>query len=311
MIPVLFIISLVLFGMVKSMPGDPLNAYVGQGVEITAEKREQLREMLGLNDSLPVQYVKWAKRMAVGDFGESLTYKRPVREVIRPFIWNSFILNVGGFLLAFFISVPIGIITAVKKYSLFDNFWTVSSLVGVCMPSFFFALMIISLFAVKLSLFPMNGMVTPGKDAQGAAYAMDVLKHMVLPVAVVTLGSLASLVRYVRNAMLEVIKQDYIRTARSKGLNEKIVIYKHAFRNALIPVVTLIGFYIPALFGGSTILETIFVWPGIGKELYSGVMSRDYNMVMALNMFFALLTLLGNLMADIGYALVDPRVKAE
>jgi peptide/nickel transport system permease protein len=311
MIPVLFLISLVLFGMVKSMPGDPLNAYVGNGVEITAEKREQLREMLGLNDSLPVQYIKWGGRMIRGDFGESLTYKRPVREVVRPFIINSFILNIGGFILAFLISIPIGIMTAVKKYSFFDNFWTVSSLVGVCMPSFFFALMLISLFAVRLGIFPMNGMVTPGSQATGIKYILDVMYHLALPVAVVTFGSLAALIRYIRNAMLEVIKQDYIRTARSKGLREKVVIYKHAFRNALIPIVTVIGFYIPALFGGSTILETIFIWPGIGKELYSAVMSRDYNMVMALNMFFALLTLLGNLLADIGYALVDPRVKTE
>lgn len=311
MIPVIFIISLVIFGMVKAMPGDPLNAYVGQGVELTAEKREQLEDMLGLNAPLPIQYGKWVTRMVTGDFGESITYKKPVREVIRPFIWNSFILNVGGFILAFLISIPVGIWSAVKKYSHFDNFWTVFSLIGVCMPSFFFGLILISIFAVKLRLFPMNGMVTPGQNSVGFARVLDIGKHLVLPMAVVTFSSLASLVRYVRNAMLEVIKQDYIRTSRSKGLSEKVVIYKHAFRNALIPIITLIGFYIPLLFGGSTILETIFIWPGIGKELYAGVMSRDYNLVMALNMFFALLTLLGNLLADIGYAVADPRVKVE
>lgn len=311
MIPVIFIISLVIFGMVKAMPGDPLNAYVGQGVELTAEKREQLEDMLGLNAPLPIQYGKWVTRMVTGDFGESITYKKPVREVIRPFIWNSFILNVGGFILAFLISIPVGIWSAVKKYSHFDNFWTVFSLIGVCMPSFFFGLILISIFAVKLRLFPMNGMITPGQNSVGFARVLDIGKHLVLPMAVVTFSSLASLVRYVRNAMLEVIKQDYIRTSRSKGLSEKVVIYKHAFRNALIPIITLIGFYIPLLFGGSTILETIFIWPGIGKELYAGVMSRDYNLVMALNMFFALLTLLGNLLADIGYAVADPRVKVE
>ncbi|MGL5122854.1 MAG: ABC transporter permease [Fusobacteriaceae bacterium] len=309
MIPVIFIISIVIFGMVKTMPGDPINAYVGQGTEITAEKRQQLEKMLGLNDALPIQYLKWAKRMVTGNFGESSTYKKPVKDVVTPFIWNSFILNIGGFILAFIIAIPIGILSAIKKYSLFDNFWTIFSLIGVCIPSFFFALVLISIFAVKLDFLPMNGMITPGKDAIGIDRIVDIMKHLVLPVIAVTLGSLASLVRYIRNAMLEVIKQDYIRTARSKGLSEKVVIYKHAFRNALIPIVTLIGFYIPALFGGATILETIFVWPGIGKELYSGVMSRDYNLVMALNMFFAILTLMGNLLADIGYALVDPRVK--
>lgn len=311
LIPVILVISLVIFGMVKSMPGDPLNGYVGQGVEITAEKRAQLEEMLGLNDPLPIQYVKWAKRMATGEFGESQVYKRPVKDVVAPFIKNSFILNVGGFILAFLISIPVGIISAVKKYSFFDNFWAVFSLIGVCIPTFFFGLVLVSVFAFKLGWFPMNGMITPGLNATGFAYIKDVGIHMILPLLVVTLSSLASLVRYVRNAMLEVIKQDYIRTARSKGLDEKVVIYKHAFRNALIPVITLIGFYIPMLFGGSTILETIFIWPGIGKELYSGVMARDFSLVMALNMFFALLTLFGNLCADIGYALVDPRVKMD
>lgn len=309
MLGVLFFISLVIFGMVKSMPGDPLNAYVGQGVELTAEKRIQLEERLGLNAPLPIQYGKWAGRVLSGDFGESITYKKPVKDAVRPFIINSFILNIGGFILAFLISIPVGIMSAIKKYSLFDNFWTVFSLLGVCLPSFFLGLLLISVFSIKLGILPINGMITPGKNSVGIDKILDIGKHLVLPLTVVTLSSLASLVRYVRNAMLEVLSQDYIRTARSKGLNARVVIYRHALKNAMIPIITLIGFYIPALFGGATILETIFIWPGIGKELYSGVMSRDYNLVLALNMFFALLTLLGNLLADIGYATVDPRVK--
>jgi peptide/nickel transport system permease protein len=179
------------------------------------------------------------------------------------------------------------------------------------MPSFFFGLLLIFAFAVNLKIFPISGMITPGSNYTGLKYALDVGKHMVLPVIVLTIGSMASLVRYVRNSMLEVVKQDYIRTARSKGLREKVVIYRHAFRNALIPIVTLIGIWIPTLFTGSVITEKIFVWPGIGKILYEGVIMRDYNVVMTLNMFFAILMLMGNLLQDIGYALVDPRVKVE
>src|SRR5699024_321154 len=156
-----------------------------------------------------------------------------------------------------------------------------------------------------------NGMVTPGKNAVGWARVTDILRHMVLPAIVLTIGSMASLVRYTRTSMLEVINQDYIRTARAKGLREKVVIYKHAFRNALIPIVTIIGFTIPSLFSGAVILETVFVWPGIGNVMMESITARDYNMMMALNMFFALLTLLGNLLADIGYALVDPRIKVD
>ena len=249
--------------------------------------------------------------MVNGDFGESIQYKRPVSEVVGDFLWNTFLLKIVVFILAFGISIPIGIICAVKQYSKTDNFWTVFSLIGISMPSFFFGLLLIFAFAVNFRLFPISGMITPGTDYTGLEYVLDMASHMVLPVTVLTISSLASLVRYIRNSMLEVVKQDYIRTARSKGLGEKIVIYKHAFRNALIPIVTLIGIWIPFLFTGSVITEKVFVWPGIGRVLYEGVIMRDYNLVMTLNMLFALLMLMGNLLQDIGYAIVDPRVKVE
>ena len=179
------------------------------------------------------------------------------------------------------------------------------------MPTFFFGLLLIYFFSVKLDMFPISGMKTVGSKATGWANIKDILHHMVLPGTVLIIGSLASLVRYTRTSMLEVINQDYIRTARSKGLQEKVVIYRHAFRNALIPIVTIVGFTIPGLFSGAVMLETVFNWPGIGRVLVDAVNLRDYNLMMALNMFFAILTLLGNLLADIGYALVDPRIKVE
>jgi peptide/nickel transport system permease protein len=216
---------------------------------------------------------------------------------------------------AFAIAIPVGIKSAVKKYGLFDNFWTVFSLTGVSMPSFFFALILIFFVAIPIKWLPLNGMRTTlylakGYDSFGQE-VLDVLKHMILPVTVVTISSLASLTRYVRNSVIEVINQDYIRTARSKGLAEKVVIYKHAFRNALLPIVTLLGMYIPGLFGGSILLETVFIWPGIGHVLYTSILDRDYSMLMAGNTFYALLMLAGNLLSDLSYALVDPRVRVK
>ncbi|HLR34841.1 MAG TPA: ABC transporter permease, partial [Tissierellales bacterium] len=307
LIPVVLIISILLFSIIKLAPGDPVGSNLDP--RATAEQRAEERARLGLDKPIPVQYWEWLQRSLRGDFGNSYTYKRPVKDIVPKFIWNTFLLNVVVYLFAFLISLPVGIICAVKQYSRTDNFWTVFSIIGISMPTFFFGLLLIYVFAVKLNWLPINGMVTAGKNATGIARVKDILYHMILPGIVLIIGSMASYVRYTRTSMLEVINQDYIRTARSKGLSEKVVIYKHAFRNALIPIITIVGFTIPSLFSGAVILETVFVWPGIGNVLMEGINMRDYNLVMALNMFFALLTLLGNLLADVGYALVDPRVK--
>lgn len=319
LIPVLIIITIVIFGIVQLMPGDPVNAYLGQGSQTTPEQQQQLRAQLGLDQPLHIQYFKWLGRVITGDFGKSLKYRKPVKDVIGTYIWNSFYLNVIAMVVAFAIAIPVGIKSAVKKYGLFDNFWTVFSLTGVSMPSFFFALLLIFFIAVPSInwpfTFPLNGMRTVIMAVKGypskLAEILDVLKHMILPATVLTISSLASLTRYVRNSVIEVINQDYIRTARSKGLTEKVVIYKHAFRNALLPIVTLLGLYIPGLFGGSILLETVFIWPGIGNILFTSINDRDYSMLMAANVFYAVLTLAGNLLADISYALVDPRIKVQ
>lgn len=309
LIPVVIIISICLFSIIKLTPGDPVGSNLDP--RATAEQKIAERERLGLNDPIHVQYLKWSGRTIKGDFGESSLYRKPVKEVVPRFIWNSFILNIFVYILAFIISIPVGIICAVKRYSKTDNFWTVFSIVGISAPSFFFGLILIYLFSVKLDWFPINGMITPGSTATGIARYKDIINHMVLPATVLTIASLASLVRYIRTSMIEVINQDYIRTARSKGLKEKVVIYRHAFRNALLPIVTLVGLTIPGLFSGAVILERVFIWPGIGNVLMDAITNRDYNLVMALNMFFAMLTLLGNLLADIGYAVVDPRIKVD
>lgn len=309
LIPVVIIISIMLFAVLQLMPGDPVTSYVGLNSKLSPEQKAQLEQNLGLDKPPYIQYFYWLKRSVTGDFGESIQYKRPVKELMGMFIWNSFILNIVVFILSFLISIPIGIQIAVKKYSFTDNFWTVLTLLGISMPTFFFGYILIFTFGIKLGWLPLNGMITAGKVETGLSRAMDIAKHIILPAAVLTISSLSSIVRYVRNSMIEVIHQDYIRTARAKGLSEKVVIYKHAFRNAMLPIVTLIGLQIPILFSGAVILETIFIWPGIGRVMYEAVMNRDNNLVMAAFMFFALLMLLGNLIADVSYALVDPRVK--
>lgn len=316
LIPVMLIITIILFILLQLMPGDPVSAYLGQGSKTTPEQQQMIREQLGLDKSPAVQYFNWLGRTLKGDFGSSLKFRKPVSDVIGDYIWNTFILNIVSMVLAFAIAIPVGIKSAVKKYGVFDNFWTVFSLVGVGMPSFFFALLMIFFIAVPSNgAIPLNGMRTPVMAAVGydsfMAEVIDVAKHMILPVIILTILSLAGLIRYVRNSVIEVINQDYIRTARSKGLKEKVVIYRHAFRNALIPIVTLVGMYIPSLFGGAILLETVLLWPGIGNILYTSVMGRDIWVVMAANTFYAVLMVLGNLVSDMSYALVDPRVKVE
>lgn len=309
MIPVLFIISIVLFGIIKSAPGDPIG--MNMDPRMTAEQKQAERDRLGLDDKIHVQYIKWLGRVATGDFGTSTTYNQPVSNIIGTFIWNSFILNVVVFIITFTVAIPIGIYTAKHKDGWIDKTVTVTSIAGVSFPSFFISLVLISIFAVKLDIFPIGGMITPGLNALGMAGIKDVLHHMVLPAMVLVILELPSTIKYVRMDMLNAIRQDYIRTARAKGLTENLVIYKHAFRNVLISIVTLVGFRIPALFSGAAILETVFNWPGMGGILVESVNTRDYNLLMALMMMFALLTLMGNLLADIGYALVDPRIKVD
>lgn len=291
LIPVIIIISIVIFGVVELMPGDPVNAYLGIGSNTTPEQQQQIRERLGLDKGPVARYFNWLKRTVTGDFGRSLKFRKPVKEVIGTYIWNSFSINVVAMVFAFAIAIPVGIRSAVRKYGLFDNFWTVFSLLGVSMPSFFFALILIFFVAVPVSWIPLNGMRTAVLAAKGYASKWaeikDVLVHMILPVTVLTISSLASLTRYVRNSVIEVINQDYIRTARSKGLSEKVVIYKHAFRNALLPIVTLLGLWIPGLFGGSLILETVFIWPGIGNVLLTSILIETIPWYM-LPMFFML-----------------------
>lgn len=315
LIPVLFIISVVIFTTVKLMPGDETTAYFGPGAKVSIEKREQVREELGLNKSWPEQYCAWMVKLFKGDLGTSLAKRKPVADIIGNYVWNTFYLNIVSLIFALMLAIPIGIMQAVRKGSFYDNFWTVFSLLGISVPTFFFALVLIFYIALNIPGFPINGMMDAMKSNFGYDSVLeqigDIAIHSILPIIVLTFSTLASFSRYVRNSMVEVINMDYIRTARSKGLKEKVVIYKHAFKNAQIPLVTLLGMYLPSLFSGAVILETVFVWPGIGNVLIEAINGRDTALVLACLIFSAVLMVLGNLLSDVCYSLVDPRIKVD
>ncbi|MBS5985474.1 ABC transporter permease subunit [Clostridium paraputrificum] len=307
MIPTLIIISLLLFKIIDLAPGNFLDTKVNPNM--TVEKLEQLEAVYGFDKPFGERYVNWLKKAVKGDFDESLKLRQPVSEIIKDYAWNSFILAGSAFLLAIIVAIPLGIICATKQYSIADKTTTIITFISISVPSFLLGLMLINAFALKVKIFPIGGMTTAGTNYTGFAYFKDLVIHMVLPVLSLTILQAGSLVRYVRTSMLEVINQDYIRTARAKGLKEKVVIYKHALRNGLIPVITYIGMSLPGLFAGALITETIFVWPGIGKIGYEAILNRDYTLLMGFNMFMAVLTLMGNLISDILYAVVDPRIK--
>lgn len=310
MIPLLLGISLLSFGILKLAPGDPASLNVNLNAKIDPGYITKLRQAYGLNDPVYLQYWHWLKGMARLDFGDSFKDNRPVLAVIGERFPATLLLSGLSEVLLFLVAVPLGVAAAYYQGKWLDRFVTVFSFVGFAMPTFWLALMLMLVFGVQLGWFPVSGMqdiaapYMPWYRQVG-----DLAWHLVLPLAVTTFGGLASVSRYARTSMLEVIRQDYIRTARAKGLSEFQVIFKHALRNALIPIVTLLGLSLPALIGGSTIIETIFSWPGMGRLNYEAITSLNYPLVMGIGVISAILTLLGNLLADLGYALLDPRIR--
>lgn len=308
LIPVLLIISILLFGISKLMPGDPVLLMMPQsGIKSAEEFQEtynKIADRYGYNKSLPEQYMGWLTKTLSGDLGTSTKFQKPVVDVVGEPLRNSLVLNIGVTLISFVLSVIIGIKSAVKPGGFFDRFFQVFSLMGISLPTFFFGITLIYFFALRLGWVPANGM--PRNNTM-----TEWIRHLILPTITLTITSLANTSRYVRAAMLDALSQDYIRTARSKGLSEKTVIYSHAFRNALIPVVTVVAWSITGLLSGSAITEQIFAYDGIGRHLISSVLAKDINMILALNMLYAVLSVAANLLMDVGYSLVDPRVRLE
>ena len=310
---VFFIISILMFAIYKSLPGDPVRMMMQGNIkpEVYQQQYEITRKQLGLDQPVPVQYVKWITNMLRGDFGYSTEYRRQVKEVIGVPMRNTVLLNLFSMIIVFLIAIPLGIATAVKKNSFFDKLVQVVTIIGYSVPSFVIALLAIYVFAIQLPIFPISGVKTAGFTGTGIAAVLDMAKHMALPVLVMSVGGIGSITRYVRASMIDALRMDYIKTARSKGLREKVVIYVHAFRNALIPIVTVTTWWLIGLFGGSIVIESIFLWDGLGKMMISGLNQRDFAVVLAMQMFYVILSLTGNVLMDIAYTLVDPRVKLE
>jgi peptide/nickel transport system permease protein len=310
-VPLLVGISIVSFLMMHMAPGGPIGAGTDMNPKATAESRARLKAYYGLDQPLHVQYGRWLYRMAALDFGDSFSPDgRTVAEKIRERIPITLTINVLSMGLIFLVAIPVGVYSAVRKGALFDRISTVVVFIGFAIPTFWLALLLMILFGVKLGWLPISGISSMDYGSLGAfGKLVDRAHHLFLPVLLTAFGGLAGDSRYMRSSMLEVIRQDYIATARAKGLPEGKVVFRHALRNALLPVITIMGLEVPALLGGSVIVETIFAIPGMGQLFYQGVMSRDYPLIMGILTIGAFLTLLGNLLADVGYALADPRIR--
>ncbi len=334
-IPMLLLVSLFLFALVNLTPGGPL---VGQGQQrrMKPEKREKIMRQFGLDQPLPTQYVVWLlgndwmkidadgdgvkesygtrKGILRGDFGLSFKSRRPVLEEIADRLPNTIYLMSVTLLVVWLLAIPIGIISAIKQYSFFDIFVTTFSFIGQAIPQFWLGLLLILVFFAWLNnpitgepLFPPGGMKTLGADFSLG----DWIHHLILPVSMGMVGWIAWYSRFLRSSMLDVIHQDYIRTARAKGLGERIVLYKHALKNAAIPVVTIFALDLPAIFAGSLYVELLFSWPGMGRLYYQSATGRDYPVLMAILIVTAAMMILSNLLADIAYGVLDPRIRYE
>lgn len=308
MIPILLGVSIIVFLLVAAIPGDAIDAKFGQS-KLTPERIAEMKAFLGLDQPVGIRYVNWLKNALTGNFGFSIQYNEPVSHVIHTYIWNSFLLAIVSFVLEMVIAIPIGIYSATKVHSAFDVIFTIVAFAGISLPSFFLALLLQKTFSVDLGWLPLDGMSSVGVAMGPLQQVGDVFLHMILPTVTLTVMGIGGTMRYVRTSMLEVINQDYIRTARSKGLSERVVIYKHAFRNASIPIVTFIGGALPGLFSGAMITETVFGWPGIGKIFLASITQRDYMFIMGYVMLLAVLVMIGNLLSDILYSVVDPRIR--
>jgi peptide/nickel transport system permease protein len=311
MIPVLIGITLVSFLVMQLAPGDPGSVVADLNPKVSPEMIEKLRTHYGLNDPLHIQYLTWLKKLAVLDFGTSFgADNAPVLEKILRALPVTLAMNLIGLALVLVLAIPVGVVAARWQDGVFDRVSTVLLFIGFAAPSFWLGLMAMIYFGVELGWLPISGLASFGSESWPLwQRLLDWGHHLLLPITIGIIGSLAGMSRYLRSTMLEVIRQDYITTARAKGCPEGRVLVKHALPNALLPVITILGLSVPGLIGGSVIIESLFAIPGMGKLFYDGVLMRDYPLIMGILTIGAVLTLLGNLLADIGYALVDPRVR--
>jgi peptide/nickel transport system permease protein len=303
-IPVLLGITLISFMIVNSAPGDPALLYMDRSSNPTQEDIARVRHELGLDKPLPLRYVDWLGRAVKGDFGNSFLDKRPVMKKIGEAVPYSLILAIASIGVGYILAILFGVIAAVRANTWVDHLISGVSAFFVSVPTFWVALMAVLLISLKLNLLP-----TSGWSEYGDGSFFDVLKHLILPTIILASRDIAGLSRYVRSGLIEMLNADYVRTARAKGLGEQIVVYKHALRNALIPVVTVIGLSLPYLVGGAVVTEKVFALPGMGRLAVDSVSARDYPTIIAINLILSVLVVLGNMLADVMYGLVDPRIR--
>ncbi len=304
-IPVLIGFTFLVFLMINFAPGDPVTHLRGVP-DLDPRVIEQQKTRLGLDRPLIVRYFDWVGELLQGNLGRSFdSARRPVADLIKERMPVTILLSVSSIIIGWGVGIPVGIYSARRQYSLSDYTITFMAFVGVSIPNFFFGLILLYIFALILNVLPAGGYFRPGEDFT----FLGMLSYLIMPALTLGLASIASITRYMRSSMLEVINQDYLRTARAKGLRDRVVIYKHALRNALIPILTLMGFMVPLIFSGAVITEQVFSWPGLGRMVIDATHQRNYPLMMGITLVFGVLTFLGNVIADIAYAIADPRIR--
>lgn len=309
-IPLLIGVSIISFFVMHLAPGDPTALFVDPSV--SPQELARIRSNWGLDHPVHVQYFFWLKNVLRGDLGTAYIINRPVTELIAERIPATLLLMATSLFFILLVSIPLGVLSAYKKGRGLDNIISVLSFLGMSVPSFWLALMLMLLFSVKLGFLPSSGMSDPIlADTSLPGKLADIVRHMVLPVLTMVIIGFAGLTRYIRSGTIEVLGQNYIKAARAKGLSERTVLFKHALRNSLLPVITILGMTIPDLFAGAFIIETIFAWPGMGRLGVGAVFSRNYPLIMGIVFISSLLIILGNLAADVLYSVADPRIRTE
>ena len=302
-------ITMITFVIANLAPGDPISALISPEDQLNEEDLDRMRRALGLDKPIPVRYLVWVKELVTGNFGFSYFTKQPVLDRVLPRLLPTVELTGVALLISLLVGVGFGIISALRQYSVWDYSLSVLSLIGLSIPTFFFGLVALLVFGLIWPVLPVFGMSSGETDLSLTAKITDNLRHTILPASVLSIDLVATNTRYARTAMLDVLGADYIRTARSKGLDEWVVMGRHAFRNAVLPIITITSLRLPLLLGGAVVIEVVFSWPGLGQLSVDAIHQRDYPVLMALTLFLSTLVLVSNLMADVLYAYADPRIR--
>jgi peptide/nickel transport system permease protein len=307
--PILLGVTIINYTIFALAPGDPVSAMIDpfELSQMTAEDLQDAREALGLNKPVPIRYLLWLGQAIQGNLGYSIWFNTPVFEVMLRALGNSMPVMIFALLISTIAGITLGIVSALKPYSLLDSVLTTFAFAGVAVPGFFFALLLIYAVAIKMDILPTGGVTTPGVEPSFG----DRLSHIILPGIALAYETTGSLLRYTRSSLLEVLHQDYMTTARAKGLVEQVVILRHGLRNALLPIITILGLRLPSMFAGAVLIETVFNYPGIGLTMVQATGMRDYPLLMGGVLMTAVLVLLSNLLADLSYTVADPRIRYE